>query len=128
VIDDPELGPFCAENIEAIGRYSFEVIMLAADRRWLRSARFWRPLGLTRVLSGRSGVNPAVLRPVKAAPVPHIRGFRNTCAIVISQRMTSMPPTKLRPRTALPLGGARASYYQRIVKEPPREPYIIILR
>jgi hypothetical protein len=36
----PELGPFWAENDEAIGRYPFEVRRLAADFRWLRSDRF----------------------------------------------------------------------------------------
>jgi hypothetical protein len=39
VLDEPELGPFGAENDEAIGRYSFEARRLAIDFRWLRSVR-----------------------------------------------------------------------------------------
>ena len=46
-------------------------------------------LGSSRVLTGRSGVNPTVLRPVKAAPGPRIKRFRKNYTIRISGRLIS---------------------------------------
>jgi len=64
---------------------------------------FLRSLGSSRVLSGRSGVNPVPLRAVKVAPAHHIWLFRKPCAIVKSDRMICLCQTPLAPRAALPL-------------------------
>jgi len=91
------------EKAEAIGRYSFEVKRLTTGSSRLRSARFWRPLSSSRVLSGRSGVNSVPLRTVKVAPARHIWRFRKPCAVVKSDGMICLCQTPLTPRAALPL-------------------------